>query len=218
MKNRKQIVAACLLAVTMLLCGCKEEAKTPEKISLGILEPTDRSAVKAYLEEKKLIAEQDYCITAENCSIYGYELLGDQANVEITFDGDRVLQMQAYFELFLHEFPEDTTPFGYSFTEEDQEQISKEINNLLEQLGQYLNCELTEYDLVPIIEPHSEISDPEKAFYEGMILREYSVRDRNGILWLLRYDAFNGMATATLYKIVDESGYENFLPIVDLTK
>ena len=218
MKNKKRMVAACLLAVTMLLCGCKKEAKVPEKVSLGILETTDRSAVEAYFEEKQLIAEQDYYITAENCSLYEYALLSNQANVEITFEGDRVLQMQAYFELFLHEFPEDAISLGYSFTQEEKEQISKEISSFLEQLGRYFNCELTEYDLVPIVSLDAESSDPEQAFYEGKILREYSVRDRNGILWLLRFDAFDGMATATLYKIVDESGYENFLPIVDLTK
>jgi hypothetical protein len=223
MKNMKRIAAAFLLMAIVLLCGCKENAEVPEKVSLGIMEITDRAELEAYLEEKQLVEDRDYTITPELCNLYGQNLLDSMADIEIAFEGERILWINARFDVFLHEFSEDEmideSVTEYSFTEAEKEQITKSFDALREQLECYYGCQLSKYDLVPILDlGGSSITDPEKAFYDGLVLREYSVRDSNGILWLLRCDAFNGIASAVLYKIVDEYGYENFIPIVDMTK
>ena len=228
MRSKKRFIAALLLAVLVLLSGCKEETKLPEKISLGILEASNRSAVEAYLEENQLTEEQDYFITEEICNVFAQELLNSTANIDISFFNGEILQMTANFDLFCREFDEEEIAEGdvieeetpeYSFTQKEKDKIAEQFGSLLKYLEQYWGCQLSEYDLIPLADlGGAEISDPEEAFYEGKVLKEYSVRDRNGILWLLRFDAFDGMSYATLYKIVNENGYEEFVPVVDLTK
>lgn len=223
MKNMKRIAAAFLLMAMVLLCGCKGKTEAPEKVSLGIMEITDRAELEAYLEEKQLVEDRDYTITSELCNLYDQDLLGSAVDLEIAFEGERILWMNARFDVFWHDFSDEEMEDGgvteYSFTEAEKAQITKSFDALREQLERYYGCQLSEYDLVPIVDfGGTSITDSDKAFYDGIVLREYSVRDSNGTLWLLRCDAFNGIASALLCKIVDEYGYENFIPIVDMTK
>jgi len=118
----------------------------------------------------------------------------------------------------LYEEIEETNPvMQYVFSKEDKEAITKAFDKVKAGFEQYVDCAIAQYDVVPL-QDGAAAEDDEEKFYQGLFLKEYSVRDRNNVLWILRFHAAYGQATATLSKIVDDSEYEGFIPVVDLTR
>ena len=122
------------------------------------------------------------------------------------------------FEIMYEEIEETNSVMQYVFTKEDREEIAKAFDAVKAGFEEYVGCgEITQYDVVPLGEGATAEDDEEK-FYQGLFLKEYSVRDRNNVLWILRFHAAYGQSTAILSKIVDDSEYEGFIPVVDLTR
>jgi len=198
---------------------CKDDKPTEECIILGA---SNRTEVKKYIESNGI---EKYSFDTNTCYLGEIEVLGKEAQVEFYFDEkEETKQIVTYYTLFQYvnekateneiESVEDNKL--YSFTDKDKKKIEESFDEIKEVFGAYMGCELEQYDLLPTHEGVS-LEDDAKSFYQGDVIREYSVRDKMGVLWLLRYEASYGNATATLVKIVDDTEYEGFIPVIDMS-
>lgn len=63
----------------------------------------------------------------------------------------------------------------------------------------------------------SRPDDKYDALIKGFDMFEYSYRDRDGILWLVQiYSPSDNKLTASVTKITDETGYEDYEPQIDM--
>lgn len=177
-----------------------------------LLNCTTRGQVQAFFDEAK--AENGYINDAQ-CYMENVELFGRKATVDVSFNGDLVSDLQVNWILHHLDFSEDET--AQTFGESDRKIVSEEFENLRKEFSKYLGAELVQYDLAPAY-MDAPLEDSDEQFFLGNHLREYSVRDRSGNLWILEMSASYGMAVARLRKVVDESGYVGFIPALDLTK
>lgn len=187
-----------------------------------ILQLVSKSEVKEYIELHDI---EKFSFDTSGCYLGDVEVLGNEAQIEFYFnEKDDVKQIVTYYTLFQYvndkavedeiESVEDSSL--YNFTDKDKKKVEDAFNAVKEAFGKYIECELEQYDLIPTHEGAST-EDENEDFYQGNVIREYSVRDRGGVLWLLRYEASYGNATATLVKLVDDSEYEGFIPTIDMS-
>ena len=151
--------------------------------------------------------------------INSVSMLNGTADVEITLEEDIVKGIRSYFLLFVSEnITEETTV--YEFSDKEIEQIEESFKKIKTAFEKFVDCgEIKQFDSVPAHVAQDGETVPEEIeeqFYQGFIIKEYSVLDATGVLWILRFEASNGSASAILNKIVDQTEYEGFLPIIDL--
>lgn len=202
------VVLVLAIAVTAILFFDNKKNEDPT-----LLNCSTKAEIDSLIESEKIEAT----VVRDNyIRIDSYEILSSKAKVEIIYsDDDSFYSFSLLFDLFIHEFAEGEKE--YKFSSKDKEKIEDEFNDIKIAFGEYLGCELERYDIVPA-KDIEKLEDTDEAFYNGDIIREYSVRDENGMLWILSYSAVNGTAQAKLEKIVDEGGFEGFIPSIDLTK
>ncbi len=212
------IILLIIIAVVLLFCfGSHDERDN----KVDLLKCSTVSDVEDCIKHSEVEA---YELTDDYCMIYGISLFGADSQVEYTFSGEAVSRINIDFTIFQDSFEglseEELESFDitqYQFAPEDKEIIQKAFDDVKTAFEQYVGCSIDHYDLIPA-QIGTQIEDNEDLFYRGLLIREYSVRDRNNVLWLLRYQASYGMAHATLIKIVDDSGFEGFVPVIDMTK
>lgn len=207
-----------VVVVGILIFVRKDDSKAEES---NILQAVSKSEVKQYIESNDI---EKFSFDTNACYLGDVEVLGNGAQVEFFFDEkDETKQIVTYYTLFQYvndkatedeiESVEDNSL--YDFTDKDKKKITELFDDVKKSFEEYVGCEIEQYDLIPTHEGVST-EDNDENFYQGNVVREYSVRDKAGILWLLRYEASYGSAEATLIKIVDDAEYEGFIPIVDM--
>lgn len=186
-----------------------------------LLECKNISDVKEYIEDAKV---ESYNFEKDSAYLSNVDVLEYNADVEFHFYNEATAQIVSYFTLFQcvdenasEEELQNFDVMSYEFTDKDKEQINSNFNKIKGKFQEKIGCTFEHYDLIPTQEV-LEIEDDESKFYKGLYVREYSVRDSYGVLWLLRLEASYGMSRATLYKVVDDSGYEGFISAIDMTK
>ncbi len=177
--------------------------------------------VKQFIDNHKVA---NYVLNDDDCFINDISVLGSECVSNFIFDGEAVSQIKVEYTLFQDAFEglsdeemENYDFSQYKFSEEHKKLISDAFHNIKTEFESFVGCTISQYDVIPT-QVGVSYEDSDDRFYQGHLVREYSVRDRNGVLWLLRYKAAYGTAHATLIKVVDDSGYDGFMPIVDLTK
>ena len=192
---------------------------------------------------EKYISQQSY---GEHSFYYGEDgyyyfsnepVLNSDAEIEIFLYDNQIETLVAMIEVFYAEASSndyvdendeniggisEINPQEYIFDDDEKGQIEQTFNSIKKSFECFFNCgEFKTCDYVPahIPEGGEKVSeDNDENFYRGFVIREYSLRDSDGILWLLRFEASNGSASASILKIIDETGYEGFLPIIDMTQ
>lgn len=198
----------------------KEKNVEPEIDKPDILSCTDKGSVKKYIETNNI---QEYSMQDDACNIYGTQVFETNANVEISFDGESVAQIKASYTLFecidenaSEEELKNIDLTKYVFSSDDRNKINEACENIKTQLENRLGCEkIEQYDFIAISDKEKSGND-EEDFFDGSFMKEYSVRDSNGVLWLLDFEASYGKTYATLFKIVDDKDYEGFIPIKNM--
>lgn len=196
-----------------------KDGKKTEENQVFLLD--NKSDVEAYVDANSL---QRYSFDIDECYLGDLQVLGHDAEVECYFDeSNNISQLVVHYLLFQYtssdetgtedEESEDTSI--YDFTDEDKKKIDESFQSIKKLLEKYLDCKLETYDVVPTYQ-EANTEDSDENFYQGNVIREYSIRDRAGILWLLRYEASYGSATATLEKVIDDSEYAGFIPAIDM--
>lgn len=209
------ILILIVLAIVFITFGNGKNEKN------SILSAKNKAEVNEYIKSNKI---ELYGFESNHCYIDQINLLNSDSNMKIFFnENDETDQIVVDYTLFEYvneniseediESTENET--AYVLTNKDKEKIQKSFEKIKSAFEEYIGCEIKQYDLIPTYEGAST-EDNDENFYSGNVIREYSVRDKAGALWLLRYEAANGGASATLMKIIDETEYEGFIPIVDM--
>ena len=183
-----------------------------------------KTELEEYIEKEEI---DIYSFNIDMAYIGGITLFDTESEIEFYMHNGAVTEMNAYFLLFQPEMSEMTEPPAeeaepeatqpYVFTDGEKAEIEAAFQTVKKGFEEYVGCSLKNYDIIPTHDTET-LEDNDAAFYAGEFMKEYSVRDSNGILWILRYEASIGYASAILYKIVDETGFEGFVPSVDMTK
>lgn len=211
------VVIAVIIGVFLLTSG-NSSAK------IDLLSCNSKATVTQFIEENKI---DSYTMDDSHCTLSNLALFGKESNVEVLFDYDTVSRMSVSWELydpFKEMFAngqgseeELGTEYQYEYTQAEKEDVLSTFNSLKQRFQEKLDVELVHYDLIPSYDGAS-LEDNDEQFFQGSHIREYSVRDRAGILWLFRFEICGGIAQVDLFKLADETGYEGFIPVVDLTK
>lgn len=204
------IVIATIVAVVLLVSfsGKKEKETT-----LDIFECSNVSEIKEYAEKNKVqyYGNDDDSLTISNSNVLGYD-----TEVVFFLIDEEVYKSEAYIPLFEYVSEEAQDDYNYKFSEEDKKDIEESISEVLSRLGNEFGCTIEQYD---IVKNGKDVTydNEEEAFFDGLITREYSIRDKEGRLWLLRIAAYQNYSNAILIQVADESNYEGFIPSVDLS-
>lgn len=217
------VLVVIVVAVTMFFVfGSNEESKN-NTVSAS----TNANEIKSFIENNNI---KNYSVDKDSAFLYDVEVFSDDADVEIIYSNDMIKTMTMNYTLFLpYDEDEkidvddtekdiaDTEITYYEFTEKDKENIEKSFNKIKDALGKELGCTIEQYDLIPT-QSGVDLQDNTDMFFEGLFVKEYSVMDKFGILWFLRYEASYGVATATIVKVVNDESYKGIIPALDLTK
>lgn len=183
--------------------------KLSKDIPKDILSVTNEAEIKEYIDENKISV---YGFDENVAFLMGVEVFGELADVEFYLADKNVVEMNAVYYLFSvgsdEEYPNDTDVIEedepiYQFTLDDKDSITNKFNKVKENFEEYIGCSFEKYDLVPTHDAET-LEDNDESFYNGDYIKEYSVRDANGTLWLMRYEASMGSSIVVISKIVDE--------------
>lgn len=211
------VVIAVIIGVLLLTSG-NSSAK------IDLLSCNSKATVTQFIEENKI---NSYTMDESHCTLNNLAVFGKESNVEVLFDSDTVSRMSVSWELYdpIKEMiangqvteEEMETEQQHEYTQAEKDDVLSMFNSLKQRFAESLDVELVQYDLIPSYDGAS-LEDSDEQFFQGSHIREYSVRDSAGILWLLRFEICGGIARVNLFKLADETGYEGFIPVVDLTK
>ena len=223
MKRKTLILIGILLVILIsLICIIVFGPKTNKGKNLDVLSISSRSEIENYIEQNNI---ETYSFDEESACISNIDLFDFKADVNFIIFNDNVDEINIGFLLFQYtsgtEYENDTdvpeeVPV-YQFTDKDKNEISKTFNSIKKHFESYLGCTFEDYDVVPTIN-FEDIENNEDNFFDGKFVKEYSVRDGNGVLWIMRYEASYGSASVEIYKIINETGFEGFIPAIDMTK
>lgn len=223
MKKKIIIIIGILVAVLLaIVCFIVFGIKGGSDKNLDILSVSNKEELQEYVSNNKI---ESYGFDEDVAYIRDIKIFDKTADIEFLMTDDVVDEIDVYFTLFQigmdEEYENDTDvsddTVEYQFTDKDKEQINKSFEIIKTSFGDYLGCSFEKYDVIPI-ENSESLENNEENFYAGKFLKEYSVRDKDGVLWIMRFEASYGSATTVIYKLVDESGFDNFIPSIDLTK
>lgn len=216
--RKRKIITVILVAILAVLIAVIILQSKNNKNNEDIFSVSSKTDLQEYISNNKI---ETYSFDKDIAYVGEIKLLGEESDIELYMTDDIVNQIYAHYLLFQNEIDEeqedDADAQIYQFTEQDKENINKTFNTIKGNFEKYIGCTFDGYDVVPVASSDNTI-DNEDNFYEGMFIKEYSVRDKNGVLWLMRFEASYGSASTSIYKILDESGYEGFIPRIDLTQ
>lgn len=199
----------------------KDEAQPQKQDDMLALSTKDE--IEEYIDKNRI---NIYGLEEDVFYLLGVEVLGQGADVEFYFNENNVNEINVTYYLFfpgLNEEHYDETEIVenegtiYQFTQEDKDDITNKFNTIKDNFEQYVGAYFEMYDLIPTHTVES-LEDTDESFYNGDFIKEYSVRDASGVLWIMQYEASVGTSTVNIKKIIDETDYEGFIPIIDLTK
>ena len=223
MKKKIIIIIGILVAILLaIVCFIVFGIKGGSDKNLDIFSVSNKEELQEYVSNNKI---ESYGFDEDVAYIRDIKIFDKTADIEFLMTDDVVDEIDVYFTLFQigmdEEYENDTDvsddTVEYQFTDKDKEQINKSFEIIKTSFGDYLGCSFEKYDVIPI-ENSESLENNEENFYAGKFLKEYSVRDKDGVLWIMRFEASYGSATMVIYKLVDESGFDNFIPSIDLTK
>lgn len=218
---KKVLIIACVTILLLALVACTQNG---DGNSIDVLSVMTETELEEYIEKEDI---EIYSFSVDMAYIGGVTLFDTESEIEFYMRNDAVTEMDVIFPLFQIELADVSEPpteetkeeilKPYVFTDGEKSEIQSAFQKVKKGFEEYVGGTLESYDIIPTHDMEI-LEDNDDAFYAGEFVKEYSVRDRNGTLWILRYEASYGFATAVLYKMVDETGFEGFIPGVDLTK
>lgn len=222
--KKVKVVAIILCVVIVGIVGVLWLTLGNNAGKIDILNCNNRGMVTEFIKDNKL---SNYTFDAQHGSFSGLPVLNKEANVEILFENDAIEQISVVWEIYnpikvlvangqLSKEPQETE-YVHKYTKEEIDTVNLSFASLKEKLEDRFGVTLEQYDLSPAYDGAS-LEDNDEEFFKGSHIREYSVRDEAGTLWILRFEICGGLGQAGLLKLVDENGYEGFIPAVDLTK
>ncbi len=182
-------------------------------------------SVHAEDEIKKLVED-------ENIKSYGFDdgyayiteldLFGETADVEFYMTDGNITEIAASFTLFENfskemDGADEADVAVPELSESDKKKTEQAFETVKSGFCEYVGCTFESYDVIATYGSDNP-EDSEENFFNGRFIKEYSVRDSNGVLWLMHYAADSTYASVNIYKLVDETGYDGFIAAVDLTK
>ena len=150
-----------------------------------------------------------YNLSVKNTfDIMDREEFGYAGKTEVRVSGDRITSIYFQFNLFEGE-------------EIHAEEEEKKIKEFVSAYSEALQLPIVEDPLLIQFSDDQEFEkrpeDPYVGLAEGDYLFEYSYRDMNGILWIVRiYSPRDNMVTASVTKYLDDSDFEDFVPQINL--
>lgn len=223
MKKKSAIIIGILIiALVALVCliifGPKHEETNK---NVDILALSNRTDLEKYVSDNSI---KSYSFDNDIAYVRSIELFGATADVEFLMADDVFDEISVGYVLFqpvLDEYENDTdvpdeVPV-YQFTDTDKADINKAFDVVKTGFEEYIGCVFEDYDLVPTIDSEN-LEKSEANFFDGKYIKEYSVRDGNGVLWIMQFEASYGSSTVIIHKFVNETGFEGFVPAIDLTK
>lgn len=222
--NKVKLIAIIVCVIVVVSIGFFLITSGRDSANSDLLSCNTKVAVTEFIEGNKV---ENYTMDEQHCSFDNLAVLGKESIVEVLFSNDAVSRISVSWELYdpikasisNGQFSEDQleSEYIYEYTQTERGNIHAIFNSLKQELEERVAVELEQYDLIPSYDGAS-LEDTDEEFFQGSHIREYSVRDTSGTLWLLRFEICGGIAQASLFKLVDETGYEGFIPVVDLTK
>ena len=188
------VIAACIAGVIVhFTCGTENEK---EKSSFDYTTPDE-------------VRADGYNLSVNNAfEITDREEFGYAGKTEVRVSGDRITSINFVFNLFE----------GEEIHAEEEEKKIKEFVSAYSaalQLPVVENPLLIQFADDETFEKRPE--DPYVGLAEGDYLFEYSYRDMNGTLWIVRiYSPRDNMVTASVTKYLDDSDFEDFVPQINL--
>ena len=219
---KKVIIGILALALVALVCviifGPKHEETNK---NADILALSNRTELEKYISENSI---KSYSFDADIAYIRGIDLFGGTADIEFlmteeSFDEISVGYMlfQPSTEVYENDVDVPDEVPVYQFTDKDKEDINKAFDVVKSGFEAYIGCAFEDYDLVPTAD-FENLEKNEANFFSGKFIKEYSVRDCNGVLWIMQFEASYGSSTVIIHKLINETGFEGFIPGIDLTK
>ena len=188
------VIAACVVGVVIHLTGGTENEKT--KSSFDYTMPDE-------------VRTDGYNLSVKNAfEITDRKEFGYAGKTEVRVSGDRITSIN--FQLNLFE--------GEEIHAEEEE---KKIKEFVSAYSKELQLPVVEDPLLIQFSDDQEFEkrpeDPYVGLAEGDYLFEYSYRDMNGILWIVRiYSPRDNTVTVSITKYLDDSDFEDFVPQINL--
>ena len=229
------VVVFCTVSVIVLLHN-----KTPHKDSMTAGEELSTESVLSFLSKEDIdnyidgeLEKDSFDYCEDNyCYLSNVTVLDNKSDVEIILDGKKIDALTATIEFYFKDISEgdkseendeknedDVEPITptYSFSEKERNEIENKYNIIKNSFERFLKCgEIKTYDLIATHNEDSVSKDEAERFYSGDAIKELSVMDDQNILWLFRFEASNGSASVTILKIINQSEYSGFIPIIDM--
>ena len=222
----KKVNLLAVIAVALVLVACVVafmfflNNKPKEEDNVALLKYASVEEIENYIRDNEI---NNFFLSETNCLLENVDVLGKVTNVEYTLSQGSVLVANANYVLFQYadenvsdEELDSLDLLEYTFTDKDIKEINQRYDELLALFEGTVNCEFEQFDAIPVYDNNFEKSD--KDFYKGLFIKQYSVRDENGVLWFVSFEARYGSAYATISRVNDESNYEGYIPIIDMTK
>lgn len=196
------------------------QTETVNKKEKDILSFSAKEEISSFIEQNDIESfEEDNC-----CYLLGTEVFEMDSDAIITYDGDYVKYINVDFLLYertysdteLENIPEDGFT-AEAFSKEEIKKIEDAFSSFKKKFENYINSdELTVYDVISTGD--TSVQNDEEGFYKGKTVKQYSIRDKNGTLWILNFSASHGSSIASLRKVLEESDYSGFIPNIDMTE
>lgn len=222
--KKVNLIAIIVCAVVVFIIGVFLLTSGKGSANIDLLSCNTKATVTEFIESNRV---DNYTLDEQHCAFENLDVFGKESIVEVLFDTDAVSRIYVSWDLYdpgmeriLNEEISGErldTEYPHEYTQAERENVYSMFNSLKQKFEERVDIELEQYDLVPSYDGAS-LEDNDENFFQGSHIREYSVRDSAGILWLLRFEVCGGIAQVCLFKLVDETGYEGFIPVVDLTK
>ncbi len=216
------ILAVSIAIASYFLFFVPKDEEQPQKQD-DVIALSTEDEIKAYIDKNEISI---YDFEEDIAYLLGIDVFGQGADVEFYLTEKKVKQINVTYYLFFPGLGEEYLNENdivendgtiYQFTQEDKDNITNKFNSIKDNFEQYIGCYFEKYDLVPTHNTET-LEDTDESFYNGDFIKEYSVRDADGVLWIMQYEASMGTSTVVISKIVDESNFEGFIPAIDLTK
>lgn len=221
MKKTILIIVSVLIVIVLAVLCFKFLMQDSAKSANDVFKISNETQVKEYIEKENV---KTYSFDGDMAYLGQIKLFGTDSDIEFYMTDGYVDEIDAVFTIFrfddgvvIEDDTESETSDIYTFTEEDKKKIEDSFANIKKGFEQYVGCSFETYDIRPTHDVEN-LKDTEENFYAGDFVKEYSVRDNNNVLWIMRYEASFGSSSVVIQKVVNESGYEGFIPAIDMTK
>ena len=222
--NKVKLIAIITSVVLVVIAGVLLLTLGRNSVEYDLLSCNTKGMLEDYIDGNKIT---NYVLDEQHCSFNSLSIFGRESSAEVLFDNDAIEQISVSWELYdpikilvaNGEITEEqaNTEYVHKYTQEEIESLNLSFASLKKEMENRFGIILEHYDLIPTYDGAS-LEDNAEHFLNGSYIREYSVRDKSGVLWFLRFEICGGIGHASLIKLIDETGYEGFIPILDMTK